>query len=317
MCLFIRSVLLWALVACAMCPPLACQKKASSAKPAVSALDKTTLEAYVRHLFLWGPEVKVVIGEPKPSTVPGLSEVTVQASAGAASANQVFYVSRDGKKIMQGTVYDIADNPFRAELSKLNTASSPSLGTPGAPVVLVLFTDYQCPYCREEANTLRKNLLSTFPKEVRLYLKEFPLEQIHPWAKPAAIAGRCVFQQNPAAFWLYHDWVFEQQPQITQENLRAKVMTFAQGKEIDMLQLGRCMDTTATGAEVDSSIAEARALQINGTPTLFVNGRRLASQVPWPQLETIIRSEIEYQKTAKNAGDQACCEVTLSSPLGK
>ncbi len=65
MCLFIRSVLLWALVACAMCPPLACQKKASSAKPAVSALDKTTLEAYVRHLFLWGPEVKVVIGQPK------------------------------------------------------------------------------------------------------------------------------------------------------------------------------------------------------------------------------------------------------------
>ncbi len=242
--------------------------------------------------------------------------MTVQASAGAASVDQVFYVSPDGKKIIQGAVYDIADNPFRNELSKMNTASSPSLGTPGAPVVLVLFTDFQCPYCREEANMLRKNLLSTFPKEVRLYLKEFPLEQIHPWAKPAAIAGRCVFQQNPAAFWLYHDWVFEQQAQITPENLRAKVMDFAQGKEIDTLQLGRCIDTKATEAEVDSSIADAKALQVNATPTLFVNGRRLVSAA-WPQLEKIIRSEIEYQKTAKNAGDQACCEVTLSPPLGK
>ena len=73
---------------------------------------------------------------------------------------------------------------------------------------------------------------------MRVYFKDMPLEQIHPWAKPAAIAGRCIFKQNPAAFWEYHDWIYEHQSEMNAENLRAKIMEFAQGKEIDALQLG-------------------------------------------------------------------------------
>ena len=78
---------------------------------------------------------------------------------------------------------------------------------------------------------LRENLLKTYPKEVRLYFKDFPIDQIHPWARPAAIAGRCVFRQNPQAFWDYHDWIFDKQAEITPENLRAKVMEWAAAKE--------------------------------------------------------------------------------------
>ena len=164
---------------------------------------------------------------------------------------------------------------------------------------------------------LRQHLLSAYPRDVRLYFRDYPLEQLHPWAKPAAIAGRCVFRQNPAVFWTYHDWVFEQQAQITAENLKSKIMEFARGKEIDVLRLGRCLDAKETEAEVDLSIAAGRALQVNSTPTLFVNGRRLAAQLPWEQLRLIIGNEIEYQKTARNAGDQPCCEVKLPSPSRK
>src|SRR4051812_33887748 len=114
---------------------------------------------------------------------------------------------------------------------------------------------------------LRANILSAFPKEVRVYFKDMPLSQIHPWAKPAAIAGRCIFKQNPAAFWDYHDWIFENQPEMNAENLPGKIMDFAKGKEIDALQLGRCMDTKATEPEVDKSVAEAKELKVNGTPT--------------------------------------------------
>jgi hypothetical protein len=70
-------------------------------------------------------------------------------------------------------------------------------------------------------------------------------------------------------------------------------------------------------AEVSMSAGLAKTLGVNGTPTMFVNGRRLPSQVTWDQLKLIIDNEIEYQKTAKNAGDAACCEVKLPSPLGK
>jgi protein-disulfide isomerase len=293
------------------------QKAAAQPTAGPSAFDKPTFEAYIRHLYMWGPQIQIAIGDPKPSQVPGLREVTISASAGTASVQQAYLVSNDGKKIIQGSVYDIADNPFRTEISKLVVGNGPSLGTPGAPVMVVLFTDFQCPYCKEQAKVIQQNLLGAYPKEVRLYFKDFPLEQIHPWAKTAAIAGRCVYQQNPASFWQYHDWVFDQQAQITLENFRSKLMDFAKGKEIDSLQLGRCLDTKATEAEVDKSIAEAKSLQVNSTPTLFINGRRLASQLTWPQLKEIIDNEIAYQKTAKNAGDTGCCEVTLPMPMSK
>lgn len=290
---------------------------AHAAEVKASALDKATLESYIRHLSVWGPQIKVEISDPKPTPLPGMLEVKVRASVGAVSQDEIFYVSKDGQKIVRGTVYDVKENPFKADLDKLKTDLQPSIGTPGAPVVLVLFSDFECPYCKEEAKVLRSNLISTYPKQVRLYFKDFPLEQIHPWAKAAAIAGRCVFKQSPTAFWDYHDWVYEHQNEITKENFRDKALEFAKTKEIDALQLGRCMDTRATEAEVDKTVNEALDLHVTSTPTLFVNGRRLPSQVAWPDLRMIIDMEIEYQKTAKNAGEDCGCELKLPVPTLK
>ena len=143
-----------------------------------SAWDKSTFEAYVRHLNVWGPQITVEIGEPKPSEMPGFSLVNVHASAGGASADFEYYVSKDGQKVVQGNLYDISQNPFKPELDKLKTDLQPSFGTPGAPVVLVEFSDFECPMCKEEAKTLRDNLLSAYPKQVRFYFLEFPLDQI-------------------------------------------------------------------------------------------------------------------------------------------
>jgi len=279
-----------------------------------SALDKAALEAYVRHLFVMGPQIKVTIDDPKPSALPGFFDVVVHASAGAQSQDFTFFVSRDGQKIVQGNVYDIAQNPFKNDLDKLKTEFTPSFGTPGATVVLVEFSDYQCPFCKEEAKMLRTNLLSAYPKQVRLYFKDFPLEQMHPWAKPAAMASHCVFRQNPTAYWEFHDWIYDHQEEITVENLKTKVLEWAKGKEIDALQLGRCIDSRATEPEVNKSIAEARALGVNSTPTLFVNGRRLVGRLDWNTLRSIIDYEIEYQKTAKNAGEDCGCDLKLSLP---
>ena len=281
-----------------------------------SALDKTTLEAYVRHLFVWSPQIKVEIGEPKASPLLGFEEVKVHASAGEATADETLYVSKDGQKIVRGNVFDVKQNPFKMQLDKLHTELQPSFGTPGAPVVIVLFSDFECPYCKEEAKSLRSNLLATYPKEVRLYFKDMPLSQIHPWAMPAAIAGRCIFRQNPSAFWEYHDWIYEHQGEITADNLKSKILEFAKNvKDIDTVQLGRCMDSKATEGEIEKSIAEAKALGVGATPTLFVNGRQLVGQqATWANLRPVIDYEIEYQKTAKNAGEDCGCEVKLPSP---
>jgi protein-disulfide isomerase len=287
--------------------------KPTAEKP---ALDKSALEAYVRHLFVWGPQIQMKIGDPKPSAVlPGFREVPVLASAGAASQELTFYLSPDGSKIVQGTVYDLKKSPFAADLAKLRTDLQPSFGPAAAPVVIAMFSDFQCSFCREEAQTVRQNIPKEYPEQVRLYFKDYPLESIHPWAKAASIAGHCIFREKPAAFWDYHDWVFEHQGEITAENLKDKVLGFAKTKAIEPIQLNACIDSKATEGEIDRSIAEGRSLGVNSTPTMFVNGRRVVGQVPWQQLKGIIDHEIEYQK--KHGGAEKCCEVTLPSPLNK
>jgi protein-disulfide isomerase len=282
--------------------------------PKKSALDKATLEAYVRHLYLMDSSIAVQISDPKPSPdMPGFLDVTVRASKGAAAQEFQFYVSKDGSRVVQGTVFDIATNPFKHDLDKLKNEGAPGLGTSGAPVVIVEFSDFECPYCREEAKLLRENLLTAYPKQVKLYFREFPIESLHPWAKSAAIAGRCVMRQNATTFWDYHDWIFGRQEQVTADNFKDQVTNWVKArKDLDAMQFTQCLDTRATEAEVDKSAAIGRALGINATPTLFINGRRIAQAIDWPSLRNIIDYEIEYQKTAKNAGDDCGCSLDLN-----
>jgi len=285
--------------------------------PKKSALDKAALEAYIRHLWVMDSRFTVKLSDPKPSTeLPGFLETNVNIVMGAGTQNVRLFISKDGSKIFQGTVYDVAQNPFKPDLNKLKTELEPNIGTPGATVVLVEFSDFQCPFCKEEATMLRQNLLSAYPKQVRLYFKTFPLEAIHPWSRAAAIASRCAYRQQAGAFWEFHDWAFAHQTEITPDNFRDKVMDWAKGqKDLDPLQLGRCIDTKATDAEVDKVLAEGKALEIGGTPTLFVNGRRIPNSIDWPTLRSVIDYEIEYQKTAKDAGEDCGCDLKLSLPM--
>ncbi len=222
---------------------------------------------------------------------------------------------------MQGAVYDIRNNPFQQQIDKLKTDGLPRLGKPDAPLTIVEISDFQCPFCKEEAKMLRDNLIGTYRTQVKMYFQDFPIEVLHPWAKLAAIAGRCVFRQNAEAFWQYHDWIFERQQEITAENFRSKLMEFAQGKSLDVLQLGRCLDKRETEAEIDRSIANARDLQVSSTPTLFVNGRMLTGRMAWPQLKSLIDFELERQKRAAAATgcevSDGGCEVKLPAPFAK
>jgi len=275
-----------------------------------SAFDKSYLETYVRHLWVLLPTDTVTVGDPKPSDVPGLQEVHVKIARGPASGDELLYVTKDGGRIIQGNAFDVSNNPFKKDLDKLKTAFQPSLGTPGATVVIVLFSDFQCPYCKVEAEMLRKNLVSNYPTQVRLYFIDFPLEQLHPWARAAAEAGRCVFHQDPGSFWEYYDWVYGHQETTTADNFKSIVGIWAKDrKDIDTPQLTGCMDSKETAKEVDAELAKGKELEITGTPTIFVNGRRIVNSIEWPALKNTIDNEIEYQKVAKNAGEDCGCEV--------
>ncbi len=142
----------------------------------------------------------------------------------------------------------------------------------------------------------------------------YPLESLHPGPNPRRSQAASIFHQNASAFWDYHDWIFDHQDEITPENLKAKVLEFSQGKGIDAGQLSTCIDTRATEEEVTKTKEAGRALEVNSTPTTFVNGRRMVGILQWEDLKRVIDYEIDYQKTAKNAGEDCGCSIQLAMP---
>jgi protein-disulfide isomerase len=310
-----KCFLLAALLASTGVSALAQKPKKISVKP---GFDKARFEAYIRHLNLWTPDIAVAVKDPQPSAdLAGFQTVEVRASLGERFSEQKYLVNADQTRIIRGDVLDLTANPFAKEIAQINNSMSPALGKAGAPVVVALYTDFQCPYCKQEAKVLRENLIQTYPTQVRLYFHDFPLEQIHPWAKAGAMAGRCAQLQGEENFWKFHDWAFEQQQSLSAENLRAQVMAWAPKAGLDVLQMTRCMDNKETEATVNQDLAAAKALGLNSTPTLFVNGRKLAGSVDWESLKRVIDFELKYQETAKNAGDTACCSVSLNTPGSK
>ena len=263
-------------------------------KKAKSASDKSALEAYLRHVELYRGTVTYKIDDPRPSKdLPGFSEVEVHLSFDGGTKDELYYVSKDGQILVNWDVYRINGNPFQTNLDRLSLADLPSLGPANAPVTIVEFGDLECPDCRMEAPILRHNVRETFASQVRLYFKDFPLGSIHPWARAAAIAGRCVYHQDAKAFWDFYDWIYENQQQIEPDNLNSKILAWAGQNGLDARRLGGCIETEASEPEVDRSLAEGRSLGVRGTPTLFINGRKIGG-LAWPDLELVIRKELEY-----------------------
>ena len=157
---------------------------------------------------------------------------------------------------------------------------------------------------------MRQNVSKTFPDKVRVYFQDFPLDSIHNWARTAAIAGRCVFRQNPAKFWDYFDWVYDNQQNLGMDNFSTKFQAFATEQGLDGMQLGRCVDNKSTEADVNKAVDEGYSLQVAATPTIFLNGRKLEGGIPWQTLEELINIELEHQAKAADAGEK-CCEVTI------
>ena len=281
-------------------------------EPPTNALDKDHLEFYLRHLYVWPPRFKVEIGDPRPSMIAGLLETEVKVSFRLASQIKALLITEDGKHILDGARYSIADHPFRLNLDKIDTLDLPGFGAEGAPVVIVAYSDFQCSHCAREARMLRTQLLEEYPHEVRVYYRDFPLPN-HQWAGPAAIAGQCLRSHDPDIYWDYFDWVFAGQKGFDAQNFHDKLNTFLVEKNIAPLPISQCLVSEESAAKLEESIQEGARLGVRSTPTLFVNGRRVGS-VKWPRLKQIIDNELIYQEVVHNAGDDCGCSVSPSIP---
>jgi protein-disulfide isomerase len=257
-----------------------------------------TVEAYLRNLYAFGPDTVVKIGAPKDIGIEGLLEIDVAVKLGENEQTGKVYVTKDGKYMFRGEVSDLSKDPMVETRAQLETKDSPSLGPANAPVTLVEFSDFECPVCRALHDALR-GMLPNYP-QLRVVFKDFPLEQIHPWARTAALAGRCAYKQNPPAFWKMYDLIYDGQDLISPENAWGKMTDFASQSGLNVDVFKACMASPEAGAAVDASRANGILLEVGSTPTMFVNGRRIVGADPHT-LEQYIKYELDHLKVQKAA----------------
>ena len=174
-----------------------------------------------------GADVKVSLGPLAPSASPEYYTVPVSVILdGNKEAGEV-YVSKDGKTLLRGEIFDMTTDPFAANRAKIHVDGSPTKGPADASVTLVEFSDFECPHCRALWEAM-KAVEARYP-QIRIVYKDFPLTNIHPWAQTAALGGRCAFEQSPAAFWKVEDSIFDNQDVLSPENVWDKLVEFATG----------------------------------------------------------------------------------------
>src|SRR5215831_12115134 len=251
------------------------------------------IEGYLRHIYAFGPEVKLTIPEPKDSEISGLLVTTVELSSGEGHDTAKMYVSKDGRYLFRGDVSDMGKDPMAENRKKLELKDAPSTGNPNGSVTVVEFADFECPICRQLHDQMR-NLLPNYP-QVKFYFKDFPIEQIHPWAKTAALAGRCAYNQEPKAFWKIYDGFYDAQELISASNAWDKAVDFAGQAGLNQAAFKSCLASPVAAAAVDSSVANARSLEVTSTPTIFVNGRRVVG-ADVATIERYIQFEIGGQQ---------------------
>jgi protein-disulfide isomerase len=277
------------------------QAAATAARPASAAPTQTqkNIEAYLRNIYAFGPDVKVNVGPLTDSGVDGVLATNIEVLIGENKENAKFYVSKDGKYLFRGEMSDMTKDPLAETRALMQTKDAPSLGDSSAPVTLVEYADFECPTCRNLHDVLR-GLLPNYAGKVRLIFKDFPIEQIHPWARTAAIAGRCAYQQDPKAFWKMYDLIYDNQEVISAANAWTKVSDYAAQSGLNAETFKACMASPEAADAVNASRANGLQVEVNSTPTIFVNGRRIVGADPH-LLEQYINYELAQQKTGKPA----------------
>ncbi|MGE5216349.1 MAG: thioredoxin domain-containing protein [Chloroflexota bacterium] len=166
---------------------------------------------------------------------------------------------------------------------------APSRGAETAPVKIVKFEDFECPFCRAVQPTLAA-LLKKYDGKIRIIHKDLPLEEIHPQAQLAAEAARCAEDQGK--FWQYHDTLYHNAPKLSPADLKA----YAKEVGLDVGSFDQCLASGKHKAGVQQDLNEGAKLGLTGTPSFFINGREISGAQPLEAFSAIIDEELAQAK---------------------
>ena len=158
----------------------------------------------------------------------------------------------------------------------------PSRGPENAPVTIIEYIDYQCPFCKRYAQETLPLIFATYGNEVRYVCRDFPIASLHPQAEKAAEAAMCAFDQGK--FWEYRDMLFGNQSALDVTHLKA----YAEVLGLDVSAFNQCVDSGRYTAEVQQDFDDGRGYGVSGVPTFFINGQKLTGAQPFSTFQQAI-----------------------------
>jgi len=167
--------------------------------------------------------------------------------------------------------------------------NDPVLGPANAPVTIIEFSDYQCPYCRKWYTEVFGRILSTYANKVRFVYRDFPLTSLHPEAEPAAIAAHCAGEQGK--YWEFHDLIFGGQLGLS----ATSYTQYAGNLNMNIEKFSTCISSEKYKAEVESDLKYASNLGVRSTPTFFINGIAVVGAQPFEVFQQVIDQELGSQ----------------------
>jgi protein-disulfide isomerase len=261
---------------------------ASAAQPVqvgvkLSANLARRIEIMIRTKADVSADYNITVGTPAVSTINGYDLVDVSFSSdGKSTKSAPFLLSVDGKTLAQLSQFDISQDPS----DKVSAAGRPSRGGPAtAPVTIVVFDDLECPFCAVMNDELIPAVMSRYKDQIRVVYRDFPLEELHPWAKHAAIDAECLASASTPAYWSYVDYVHahaadmagtEKTTDKANQNLDKIALDEGTKQKVNQPQLISCvLKQDAKGVNTSILQGEADPLHLGQAPVVFINGEKL------------------------------------------
>jgi protein-disulfide isomerase len=282
----VRRAFLVLLVAC-----LGCSAESPSTSPAQASTppsaDLTQLvERQVRAHYSLPPDVKVVLGPLHASDFANYDELSIVFDTPQKKQTYEFLLSRDQKTLIRMTKIDLTKDPYTDLMKKIDVTGRPTRGNKDAKVVVVNYDDFECPFCSKMHSTLFPEIFKEYGDRVLFIYKDYPLEEIHPWAVHAAVNANCLAAQSVDAYWEYADYLHANQHSLSakgrgSENSELDSLALLNGQKhnVDQTRLQACIKAQDEKA-VRTSMAEGDSIGVEATPTMYVNGEKLDGAVP-------------------------------------
>jgi len=238
------------------------------------------MERQIRSYYDLPDSVKITISAPHASEFPTYDGYTVTMEGDGSKKVFDFLLSKDQKTLIRMTKMDMSKDPYAENMKKIDVKGRPVRGNPNAKVVIVNFDDFECPFCSRAHQTLFPELLKEYGDRIAFIYKDFPLSEIHPWAIHAAVDANCLAALNNDAYWDFADYIHSNQQVVNSEKgheaqfAALDRITLTEGAKfnVDTTKLQACVKAQKEDA-VMASEKEGEALGVDGTPTMFVNGR--------------------------------------------